>query len=943
MTEVKKQGKTSYGIEWFKGEGSQTHLLSKMTEDTILMVKTYTKNEGHNWGLTNKENLLKITKKNRGLYEIITDKKRKVYFDIDTDKDTLDSVLKKIKEVIPDAELAVSGSVFKNVLCTKYSYHITVNNYHLLNTTQCIGLKQFCKENEDLGFDWKVYTKNRAMKCINQSKPDSRVQEIIEGNIEWHFITTFFPDYSKDAYKLFEKYEEFDSEPVVVNKIKQERRKLDFGLDIKQGSNYFVKETDLINLIPPNEEHRVSFSVAMYLHKLGHDFEEFWTWRERKCNFLNQDKESIRNKWLIKWKEIDHMDNKVSVNTIIRILERYYPNIRKDYYERIFFDYGNPELDKTTDKQYADISIFSKSLIDYLVFPMGSNKTGALIEYLNTHNDKNVIFLNVRRSLAQNIGERLGDEYFHYNDAKRMKQYLKENNEEIPKKISELKRLVLPKINKLITTPYSLHYNKDNTEKYDILVIDEVESFHTAWLSGDIHGPNYNTNWTTFKNLVLNCKKIILLDALYSHNTIRLLERLGIERKDICVSGTTFKYPEMKLINHRDNNRFFTVLSKKIEESKKVYLFWPFKKGSANIYSQHDIIEMLEKSCTGGAAGAESACGRKLKYQIYNADEMNEDSVKESLKDVNESWKDLDLVITNQCITVGVNFDLRDEFDSVFLADTSFVSMREIVQTSRRIRHLKTDEIHYTNISLGKRNTFQMDDNSLVPREYLEDILMEAKGRSFNCISWLFHRTNVNLTRKVYKTTKEFQQYYEEIISDNRYDWDSIKDIDDSDILERLFTCGAGNAEDAVMLIKHKFKDLMNTDNELVLKEAWEFRSSFQKLFKVKESLKEIFSLKSKELKSNDFVISKEQRGTLIKNFSYRGIDYERSCDAKIFADSYNCFIGFDYYKYDHNKKIYEISMHGKKFEYCLGNLKDAQEDETKDMLFEDIDPECIL
>ena len=46
---------------------------------------------------------------------------------------------------------------------------------------------------EDNGFDTKVYTKNRNMKCINQSKPGcSRVQIILKENkIENHFITAF--------------------------------------------------------------------------------------------------------------------------------------------------------------------------------------------------------------------------------------------------------------------------------------------------------------------------------------------------------------------------------------------------------------------------------------------------------------------------------------------------------------------------------------------------------------------------------------------------------------------------------------------------------------------------------------------------------------------------------------------------------------------------------
>lgn len=109
----------------------------------------------------------------------------------------------------------------------------------------------------------------------------------------------------------------------------------------------------------------------------------------------------INKNWNQKWKEIANLVNTVSVRTVIKILERYYSNIRKDYYERVFFDHGVPELDKLTDEQFASEFAFSDKKVDYIVFPMGSNKTGALIEYTNENKDRNVIFLNVRRSLAQ--------------------------------------------------------------------------------------------------------------------------------------------------------------------------------------------------------------------------------------------------------------------------------------------------------------------------------------------------------------------------------------------------------------------------------------------------------------------------------------------------------------------------------------------------------------
>ena len=375
----------------------------------------------------------------------------------------------------------------------------------------------------------------------------------------------------------------------------------------------------------------------------------------------------------------------------------------------------------------------------------------------------------------------------------------------------------------------------------------------------------------------------------------------------------------MKLINHRDNNVFIQVMAEKLKDNKRIYLFWPYKTGSRSAMSQSEVVSLLT-----------NACGRQLKSMIYNADEMTEKDVKETLIDPGESWKDLDIVVVNQCITVGVNYDREDVFDSVFVADTLFVTMREIVQTSRRIRHLKTNEIHYTNISSNYRSAYPINDTSSVPREYIEDILTEIKSKSQNGVKWLFNRSNVLVDSREYKVDEEFKEFYRSIVHDDKYDWDAIKDIDDSEVLQRLFACGAGSSEEAVMLIKYKFREMLNCGSELVLKEAWQFRSSLEKHYKMKNELKDVFNIKTESLKIgkgiND-ILTKEQRGTLIKNFSFRGIDSGNSSDAKMLADSYNSLLGLRYYEYDKNKMAYVRSDTGESFDDILQQIQ-ASKDE---------------
>jgi hypothetical protein len=114
-----------------------------------------------------------------------------------------------------------------------------------------------------------------------------------------------------------------------------------------------------------------------------------------------------------------------------------------------------------------------------------------------------------------------------------------------------------------------------------------------------------------------------------------------------------------------------------IKCGKRVFIFYPYKGASATHLSMEQVqrIVVSKTNC---------------KTEIYNADV--DDSVKDGLKDVNSSWSSLDCVICNGVITCGVNFDLTG-FDKVFMFMAPFITPRQGIQVSARIRSLTTNEI----------------------------------------------------------------------------------------------------------------------------------------------------------------------------------------------------------------------------------------------------------
>ncbi len=189
-------------IDWLKNasaDGGAMEFLIKSKKPNQITVHLHTNKNGRMWSNIKSHELLKLVQKNNGIFEVITQYPHKIYFDIDKKVDEnnnteifYEKIINKINNIFPNSDMAVSGSVNEN----KISYHITLNNY-LIKTKEdreyVKNVVKYLNETFDNSFDWKVYTNNRNMKAVNQSKIDGRIQNIIlNNNIEKHMITCFF-------------------------------------------------------------------------------------------------------------------------------------------------------------------------------------------------------------------------------------------------------------------------------------------------------------------------------------------------------------------------------------------------------------------------------------------------------------------------------------------------------------------------------------------------------------------------------------------------------------------------------------------------------------------------------------------------------------------------------------------------------------------------------
>ena len=296
-------------------EGGALYEAIKNKENNEIILHGWTKRSGKVWGCVTPDKAIDFVKKNNGWYEVITDFPHKVYFDIDAPVDTmyskeeqhthLQTMMDAISTFFNNADFAVSGSYTKE----KISYHITLQNYMIYNLQDrktMEVLNKYIKNTLNLPFDSAVYTKNRNMKCINQTKTtDERVQEIIlNDNWKNHLITCFFNNHTLP-------FPEFKED--VKQEIEIAKAKTPFNIGTLPVLKIPTPDKIIWNEITPDEilgllpctshhDHTYTHRVARFCYTNNIKFESFLSWLSKKHTGMPQ---HIVDKWNIHFSNMD--------------------------------------------------------------------------------------------------------------------------------------------------------------------------------------------------------------------------------------------------------------------------------------------------------------------------------------------------------------------------------------------------------------------------------------------------------------------------------------------------------------------------------------------------------------------------------------------------------------------------------------------------------------
>ena len=873
-----------------------------------VLIHSNTHKFGMYYGVCSYDKLFTLLDKNSNLYECIEESKpRKIYFDIDGRKDFLEDIKKDIYEILPNAKLSISGSIGMKKNEKYYSYHIIVNNYHFDDNKHqnTCGFKNWImkiskKYNTEFdknkrvikNLDDGIYTRNRMMKFINQSKKcdNKRIQSIIADDLYKNHIITLIDENSINISDEFKKFiVKPKEEKFKVIEGNNEFTSLDFNFSHIQkfkGEQPYInlwndKPEYLLNCIKTNKTknrlgYNTEFLIALWFYSEGGGFSTFLNWVSQPWICESQH----RIKWLRTWKKMkEYKKIKINRNHIKYILDRQYDGVTNLYLEDFKQTFLKPkDMDLIFDDKYLQLDMFENVDKKYFLFNvgMGGGKSYNTMEYLLKYNPERVLWITNRKTLARDILARLNKrnlDFKHYIDDRIFGYDLKDYNRLM---------IELESLNKL-----QCDYTKVIAE-YDIIVMDEIESLFNVFKSDTTHGRNqehYNNNFNVFKSLCKTSKKVFMMDAYISDRTTTFIKNLELEDlhkanivdleidelieyktkiSNYSLKDNTYiigrKHNKIKrVVNiHSGFYGWYRNLTEELSQGKKIYVFYPYKTARGSVYKLS--IEALGQDIR-------NLCNLKQEeVLVYHG--ASDSQKKKDLARVNEVWSKAKCIVTNSTISVGVSYENKD-FDKVYIAYDDFISPRDVIQTSLRVRTPKESIIEFVKMpcmshllkQIGQTTAIKKpnSDQSKILNDLQSSLLLEENCKGVECLYFMMEQTGYEFGYNFRRNELDIK-FREEFLARDKdrtaWDYDNIKKI----------------KQDTAQEIRKKiFKDLATMEEQLQLDRFYNDRyfdnKDVKKYFFKRPKLRDGFSLlfnKDYENTSLSFVITRTNNFDLV-------------------------------------------------------------------------------
>ena len=365
-------------------------------------------------------------------------------------------------------------------------------------------------------------------------------------------------------------------------------------------------------------------------------------------SFENSNNKSISIKSLFYYSKESNKNNYFS------LLKKYRGLFLREEYKATLLSLNY--ITESINERYIPYNIIGNTdttinTITHIKSHLGSGKTTIIKKFIKTNpNIKKVLYFAPRILFAQDI----------YND---LKPYGFKLYNKLSKKEYQTTDRFIIQLESLWKIP---------KQSFDLIIIDEIESV-LKQLTSKITNKNIVETYKNFQYLLENCKTIITADAFLSNNSVETISRI---KRNSIIKTIENRYNPYKR-TAIEVTGFSNLLEKakcQLENNERIVFITMIKSNGDEAYDYFKT-EFPNKTI-------------KYYYGTMSESDKNFDNI-------NEEWKNVDILIYTPIITCGVNYSFRS-FHSLYLwISPNSCCVRDLFQASLRVRELINNECFF--------------------------------------------------------------------------------------------------------------------------------------------------------------------------------------------------------------------------------------------------------
>lgn len=581
--------------------------------------------------------------------------------------------------------------------------------------------------------DLKVYTPNRLIRLPNQTKLGKPNSLLVCGNKKTatkNLLIGHYEAITPKIKKLFINLEPLDAKLLLKANTKIDKKINKYNFICRITKNDFNKYPEehllLLDLIPNCKEAYSSKSewlrVGRSLKNLDNGLELWIKWSLKAKDKYPENESKCIELWNnLETLPIEDLQYIIKDRATEKQIFKSYKEIKdNEKLNKYTLDSSIYKIDINQDFIKNRNEIF-RNYLTFIKSKTGTGKTRTIIDFLKELNSKNelksFLFITTRKAMANSVSSEIKETFQDMKNYQDVKENI--NQEEF------------------LTIQYESLY-KIEGKTTQVLILDEIESifnlFDSSTNFGKSQGVQYDNtyeNFKTFISLIETSTYCVIADANIGCRSVELINYIQkTMNKPIAFIENKYNQVELKKSKayylgccyNRDiplyKMKFIEAIKQSVLQNKKIYMVI----GSKNF--AYDIYDSLLNDSTLNLIESDISIYSSLTDDI---------TFKTELSDVKKYWCKRKIIITTSKITNGVDFNIEDYFNCVYLylTNTSCV-VRDYLQSLRRVRHLIDNDIYY-----------------LIANNYLMDIA----------------NTNIN---SISKLTNIENKLYNKIVSLNR-------------------------------------------------------------------------------------------------------------------------------------------------------------------------------